>query len=172
MQKILFLMPAEYMVPFAKEALRDFPDISVRHSQTQRVLHELSGYISKGVEIICARGGISYVLNQAQTDVSVVDIQVTTVEVINAITEAKLHGRNIAVLAHATMVIGLVFLAPVIRGSVRQYEVRYNQDYDAAVRKAVAAGAEVIVGGLKIDGDPSAAKGDVESWAAEVLGAL
>lgn len=147
MQKILFLMPAEYMVPYAQEALRDYPDISVWHSQTQRVLRELPRYVDKGVEIICARGGISYVLNQAQAGVSVVDIQVTTVEIINAITEAKLHGRNIAVLAHATMVIGLEFLAPVLGGSVRQYEVRYNQDYDAAVSRAVADGAEVIVGG-------------------------
>ena len=33
-------------------------------------------------------------------------------------------------------------------------------------------GASVIVAGLKIDGDPSTAKGDIEAWAHEVAAAL
>lgn len=33
-------------------------------------------------------------------------------------------------------------------------------------------GAEVIAAGLKIDGDPSSAKGDIDAWAAEVIAAL
>ncbi|CAK7053607.1 MAG: Flavodoxin [Desulfovibrio sp.] len=33
-------------------------------------------------------------------------------------------------------------------------------------------GADVIAGGLKIDGDPGSAKGDIDAWCSEVLAAL
>ena len=43
---------------------------------------------------------------------------------------------------------------------------------DAINERLEKLGANVIVTGLKIDGDPSAAKGDIDSWAGEVMAAL
>lgn len=43
---------------------------------------------------------------------------------------------------------------------------------DAITERLEELGADIITSGLKIDGDPSAAKGDIDAWAGEVLAAL
>lgn len=43
---------------------------------------------------------------------------------------------------------------------------------DAINERLEELGANVIAAGLKIDGDPSAAKSDIDSWAGEVMAAL
>ncbi|SBW09432.1 Sigma54 specific transcriptional regulator, Fis family [uncultured delta proteobacterium] len=149
MLKILFLFPSEYMAEFARPVLADLcPEIIVDHCQPSKTLEVVARYMAKGVGIVGARGGINQVLLENKVDIPVVDIPVTAFDSIKAVTRARSLGKNIAVLALSQMVEGIQFLASSLGIAVTQYTVTHNQDYDKAVREAVANGAEVIVGGV------------------------
>lgn len=149
MTKILFLFPSAETAEYAKKVLQEpFPDILIDHCPPSESAHVVAKYMRDGVGIVCARGGISHVLWEAKVDVALVGIPITAFEIIKAINRAKIHGKNIAVIAHAQMVIGIDFLAASIGGEVQQYSVKYNQNYEKAVQKAVEDGAEVVIGGV------------------------
>ncbi|MCC8195042.1 MAG: PrpR N-terminal domain-containing protein, partial [Deltaproteobacteria bacterium] len=149
MARILFLFPSEETADHARGVLSGpYPDILIDSCAPQESARAVAGYTARGVGIVCARGGISHVLREAGADVALVGIPITAFEIIKAINRAKIHGKNIAVIAHAQMVIGMDFLVASIGGDVRQYSVTYNQNYEKAVLQAVDDGAEVIIGGV------------------------
>lgn len=148
MNKILFLFPSEETYHYARSILeRHFPEALLDHVAPVDSPALVEDYAAQGVGIVAARGGVAHVLREARMNITLVDIPVTAFEIIKAINNAKQHGKNFAVLAHAQMTVGIDFLASVTGGNVRHYEVRYNQNYEKAVLEAVADGAEVIIGG-------------------------
>lgn len=149
MKKILFLFPSKETAAYARKELKgSFPEVIIDSCAPQESLRVVAEHKVQGVGIVCARGGISHVLREAKADVALVGIPITAFEIIKAINKAKIHGKNIAVIAHAQMVIGIEFLASSIGGEVRQYSVTYNQNYESAVLQAVEDGAEVVIGGV------------------------
>lgn len=153
MTNILFLFPSEGTAEYAREVLSvPFPDVLIDHCPPNDSARVVTDYMKQNVGIVCARGGISHVLREAGVDVALVGIPITAFEIIKAINRAKIHGKNIAVIAHAQMVVGIDFLAASIGGNVQQYSVTYSQDYEKDVLQAVKNGAEVIVGGVLASG--------------------
>ncbi|MDR3563382.1 MAG: sigma 54-interacting transcriptional regulator [Negativicutes bacterium] len=150
MTKTLFVLPDEVMVPYAKDILASrHPDIQfVAVAPTEEAVDLVRTRIAQGVEIVAARAGIASRIRQARLNVSLVEIPVTSFDVIRAINEAKYHGKKIAVVALTAMVSGIDYLAEVLGVNIRHYAVKQNQDYDKAVAEAAADGAEVILGGV------------------------
>ena len=149
-KKILFVLPDEIMMPYAKDVLKEnYPDIQIVAVPPSQAVELIRKYMAQGVEIVAARGGIALRVKNAQLKLSLVEIPVSSFDVIRSINEAKLHGKSIAVVALTAMVLGIDFLADVLGVNMRHYAVmNYDHDYEKAVITAVSDGAEVILGGV------------------------
>jgi len=148
MSKILFLIPNHTMMPYAQDALTsNYPLIEISMTNPNEAVKLIQERAAKGIEIVAARPVTATVLKEAHLDISVVTIPITSFDIIRAINEAKVQGKTIAVVAHAKMVLGIDFLAKELGVQIRHYSMRHGQNYEKAILKAVADGAEVILGG-------------------------
>jgi transcriptional regulator with PAS, ATPase and Fis domain len=149
-KKILFVLPDEIMMPYAKDVLKEnYPDIQIVAVPPSQAVELIRKCMAQGVEIVAARGGIALRVKNAHLKLSLVEIPVSSFDVIRSINEAKLHGKSIAVVALTAMVLGIDFLADVLGVKMRHYAVmNYDHDYEKAVITALSDGAEVILGGV------------------------
>lgn len=149
MKKILFLIPHEDFIPYTKEILApDYPQIEVVLVNPRTAIPLVKQYIAQGIEIIAARQVTGTFIKQANLGVNVVTIPITSFDIIRAINEAKMQGKKIAVVAHATMVLGIDFLAKELGVEIHHYSTNAGQNYEEPILEAVANGAEVILGGV------------------------
>jgi transcriptional regulator with PAS, ATPase and Fis domain len=148
MSKILFLIPDNTMIPYAQNVLAsNYPHIEVSMTNPREAVKLVQERAAQGLEIVAARPVTATVLKEAHLNISIVTIPITSFDIIRAINEAKVQGKTIAVVAHAKMVLGIDFLAKELSVQIRHYSMRHGQDYEKSILKAVADGAEVILGG-------------------------
>lgn len=103
---------------------------------------------NRGVEVIIARGRTADLIRQAHLGLHVVYIPITGFDLIIAVEQAKLVGRNIAVVSFASMVHGIDSLAPILNVSLRQYLITKPEDAEPEVLRAFREGANVVLGGF------------------------
>lgn len=148
MAKILFLTPGAIMTPEAQEALTaNYPDIEVVISNPSEAVRIVQSRLHQGLEIVAGRTVTATILKQHRLPVAVVTIPITSFDIIRAIDEAKAQGKRIAVIAPAMMVLGIDYIADKLGVEIRQYAISLGQDYEEPILKAIADGAEVILGG-------------------------
>ncbi len=149
MKKILFLLPSEDTAEHARKVLGEQgKECIIDYCEPQHAPEVSKRYTAEGVSVICARGGIMHLLEKIDSIATPVYIPITPFEIIKSITQAKAYGKNIAVIAHEQMVIGIDLIAESVGGEIRQYPVKYNQNYENAVKIAMHDGASVIIGGV------------------------
>lgn len=148
MSKILFFIPYETLIPQVKEVLApNYPDIEIALANPRDAVQLVRDRISQGIEIVAARAVTATAIKQAQLGVTVVIIPITAFDIIRAINEAKAKGKQIAVVAHSTLVLGIDLLAKELGVEIRHYALAYGEDYEKLTLEAIADGAEVILGG-------------------------
>lgn len=149
MFKILFLIPDKDLIPYAKEILApNYPNIKVILVNPRTAVSLVQKHVARGTEIVAARPVTATVIRQANLGVNVVNIPITSFDIIRAITEAKMQGKKIAVVAHAAMVLGIDFLAEELGVNIERYVTKCGQNYEEPILEAVNNGAEVILGGV------------------------
>ncbi len=149
MKKILFLFPSKETAEKARDVLMEHAEKCIIDYCTPQDAPQMTqDYISQGINIVCARGGTMYMLEKLDKAITRVHIPITLFEVIKALNAAKAYGKNIAVIAHEQMAVGIDFLASSIGEEIKHYKAKYNQDYEKTVLLAVKEGATVIIGGV------------------------
>ncbi len=149
MGKIAFLVPHAPMVPFIKDILTAHEQIHVEYCQRYDMIHNSAAkLIEQGYEIIIARAGTADQIKNSGLNVTVVELPVTSFDIIRAINAAKAYGCNIAIVAYSSMVKGIDCLTPILGSSFKQY-LTENDDSEIGnmVLQAARDGADVVVGG-------------------------
>ncbi len=149
MKRILFLFPSLDTAEEARNILTKYnSQCIIDHCLPHEAPEVAQRYATQGIDIICARGGIMHLLENFDKNIIKVYIPITAFEIIKAIHIAKAYGKKIAVIAHEQMVIGIDFLASSMGESVKHYVMKYNQNYEHTVQKAIKDGSSVIMGGV------------------------
>lgn len=147
--KIAFLVPHAPMISFIQEVLTSHEQIHLEHCQRFDMIHQSAAKLVKeGYEIIIARAGTAAQIKLSGLNVTVVELPVTSFDIIRAITAAKEYGSNIAIVAYSSMVQGIDCLTPLLGSSFKQYVTESNdKEIENLVLQAAQDGADVIVGG-------------------------
>jgi PAS domain S-box-containing protein len=151
MGKISFLVPHASMVPYIKEVLIEYGDIHVEYCTYDLQSIAVKKLHKEGYDTIIARPGTASRIKRLGYDINVVELAVTSFDIIRAVESAKKFGTNIAIAAYCSMVKGIDFLGDVLNVSLKQYltyfEDNYVTDIERLVLQAAQEGADVIVGG-------------------------
>lgn len=153
MMSIVFLAPDAEMAEMARKVLDEFGDeVFVAEgllSQSLEVARELE---AKGADVFVSRGGTALFLKSAGIRTPVVELPVTGQDMARALEKARqLAGRSrprIGVVAFSNMMLDLEAFAPLLDMDLCCISVESENDVEAAIERALAAGAEVLLGGV------------------------
>jgi len=151
MSTILFFLSDDAMIKYTREVLAPgYPDINLATAFSTKAAELLPPYIAQGVEVVAARAGTALAIKQAQLNIPVVEIPITSFDIIRAINENNLLEKNIAILTFSEMILGIDSLGEILGVKIWQYTMKFGQSYDEAVLEAWKNGAEVILGGAGV----------------------
>ena len=147
---ILFLTTSDHMLELARGVLKeDFPEI--RFFQVPWVTDFAASGISdmlesEGVEVVIARGAIARRVRALGLPISVVDIPVLAVDLIEALARAGKHGKKVAAVASREMLTGIKDVGKGLGLDVRLYSLASHVSPESLVAKAIEDGADALVG--------------------------
>jgi transcriptional regulator with PAS, ATPase and Fis domain len=151
MKKILFVVPDEGMIAFAKDALvSNYPDIELVAAFGDNAVKEVRERMAYGLEVVAARPGTALAIKSSSLNVSVVEIPITGFDIIRAVTETGQAVKNLAIVTHTDMILGIGSLAQVLGAKIRHYVVKYGEDFTKALLEASADGADLILGTIRV----------------------
>ncbi|RJR39662.1 MAG: sigma-54-dependent Fis family transcriptional regulator [Desulfobacteraceae bacterium] len=105
----------------------------------------------EGAEVFVARGGTAALLREKGIKSPVVEIHVTSEDMVDALAQARHGARSdnprIALVAFSEMVQDLLDFLPFLKLRITSYTLASEEDADPLVNKAVNDGAQVIIGG-------------------------
>jgi PAS domain S-box-containing protein len=148
---ILFLVSDEAMITYTREVLAsEYPDIELEMAFHTKAVELLPNRIAQGIEVVAARAGTALAIKQSQLNIAVVEIPITSFDIIRAVKEANLFEKKIAIVTYSAMVLGIDSLDEFFGITIRQYTLSYGQSFEKAVLEAFQDGAEVILGGARV----------------------
>ncbi len=147
---ILFIATSPRMLSLAKEVLEGQYKGRISYLQIPWTMDFAdSGIVEaiqcNGIEVVIARGAVSRRVRTLGLPVSVVELPVSTMDLLEALQRAARHGRRIAAVASRSMLGGIENLGPSIDVEVPLYHLDDHVSPEALVRQAVTEGAEVLV---------------------------
>lgn len=149
MTKILYLVPDDSMLTYTREILKEkFSDIIVEKGIWDEGANITKKMLPQGIEVVIARGGTIQSIRQA-ANVTVVETPITGFDIIRSVQDARKYGKKIALIAFSSsMLEGVDYLALILGVEIKQYFTEHPTKVEAAVLKAFAEGAEVVMGGI------------------------
>jgi len=148
MAKIACVLPDGRLLEGARAAFeQDYGDIRIENGLLGEAVKTASALVQEGYEVFISRGRTASLIREAGLEISVVDIPISALDVIQTIERAKFHGRRIGVVAFAPMIPGIDYLAPILGGNIRFYPLEHESAVEEKVLSAIADKVDVIVGG-------------------------
>jgi transcriptional regulator with PAS, ATPase and Fis domain len=149
MKKIAILAPYEEKLSAIKKILHEFSnEIVFEVGSLAAGLAKAKVLIDKGIEIIIARGETAFNIRDAYPDIVVVDIPITGFDLAQTLEEARQFGENIAVISFPSMINQIERLESALDINVKKYYLSCKEECEGAVDRALAEGANVIIGGF------------------------
>ncbi len=148
MSIIACILPASSLEDQARLAFQDrHDDIRIEVGLMEEGIRQAEKLAGEGFEVFISRGRTAFLIKNANPEWSVVEIPFTVLDVFQTIKRAKLHGKNIGVIAFAPMISGLDYFNTMMGSSIRFYPLRNENEIEPKVRAAIADKVDIIVGG-------------------------
>jgi PAS domain S-box-containing protein len=122
-------------------------DIRIEVGLMEGGIQQAARLAEEGFEIFISRGRTAFLIQEANPEWSVVEIPFTVLDVFQTIERAKLHGKNIGVIAFAPMISGLDHLGTMLGTSIRFYPLKDESEVEPKVLAAIEDKVDIIVGG-------------------------
>jgi len=102
---------------------------------------------SQGVEIVVARGQTAVEIRDKFPELAVIDIPITSFEMVMALEKARSLGSHVAVIAFQSMSRQIEYLGAAMGVTMKKYPILSQQDIDEKINDAIKNGADVLLGG-------------------------
>jgi PAS domain S-box-containing protein len=122
-------------------------DIRIEVGLMEEGILQAAKLAKQGFEIFISRGRTAFLIKEANPEWSVVPIPFTVLDVFQTIERAKLHGKNIGVIAFAPMISGLDHLGTMLGTSIHFYPLKNENEVEPKVLAAIEDEVDILVGG-------------------------
>ena len=149
------LAPVALVAPFSdlaeigRAVLREFPQpVEIRVGDMARGLAEVRGLVRQGVEVIISRGGTANLI-RTELGLPVVEVRTSAYDILTALKPLLGTGKKIGFIGSPVMFLGAERMRGLFDMDVTLYAFTDFVDMPALVRRAVADGIEVMIGGRR-----------------------
>ena len=148
MKSIVLIAPSEEILRIGKSLQRkSFSDIRVCLGLIQEGVREAQKKSRSGAEIFVTRARTAEAIKKAEVPGVVVKIPITAYDVLRAISQARKTSEKIAIVAFSEMVGSIDALSELLNMNLLVFLYEEENQADGMLDKALAKGAEVIIGG-------------------------
>jgi len=149
---IVFFAPDRDNARTFRQVLSAVPDsIQVVEALLSEAIPVARRLEDQGAEVFAARGGTAMLLKKRGIKTPVIDIHLTSADVVAALAEAKQKAGSdspsMAVVAFPEMIQDLLDFIPFLNLRLTSYTLASEEDAPPLVAKAITAGAQVVIGG-------------------------
>lgn len=106
---------------------------------------------NQGAEVFVTRGGTAQILRQGGIRTPIVEIKLTSADLVEALTKAKkevrINNPHIAVVAFPNMIQNLLDFLPFLNLNLSCYGLSSEEDAPHLIKEAIIKGAQVLLGG-------------------------
>lgn len=149
---IVFIAADENMAQAYRQILSTVPDkiqvVEALLSEAILLARKLEG---QEAEVFVARGGTAMLLRKEGIKTPIVEMHLTSADIVQALTKAKTKARSdspaIAVVAFPNMIQNLLDFLPFLNLNLSCYRLVSEEDAPRLVEEATAGGAQVLLGG-------------------------
>lgn len=148
--KILLVAPFEELAGYAQEVIDErFHDrrhfIQVVKGDLKECLSHVRQAIDNGTEVIVSRGGTATLIEE-NTNLPVVHIQVTLVDVLRALQQNGRYPEKIGIAGFENVIYGCEDLAPWLGITFVEIVLRNEAEAREKISKAIESGVRLIIG--------------------------
>jgi propionate catabolism operon transcriptional regulator len=149
---IVFIAPDRNMAQTYRQILSAVPDkiqvVEALLSEAVPLARRLEG---QGAEVFVARGGTAMLLRKEGIKTPIVEIHLTSADIVQALAKAKSKTRSdspaIAVVAFPNMIQNLLDFLPFLNLNLTCHRLASEEDAPRLVEEAIGDGAQVLLGG-------------------------
>jgi PAS domain S-box-containing protein len=149
---IVFIAPDPNMAQTYRQILSAVPDkiqvVEALLSEAVPLARRLEG---QGAEVFVARGGTAMLLRKEGIKTPIVEIHLTSADIVQALAKAKSKARSdspaIAVVAFPNMIQNLLDFLPFLNLNLTCHRLASEEDAPRLVEEAIGDGAQVLLGG-------------------------
>jgi len=150
---VVFLAPDAEMAAVAREVLQEFAGrVRIVEGLLSQAIPVARRLEEEGAEVIVTRGGTALLLKAAGVRTPIVELPITGQDMARALAQARqLAGKSrpkIGVVAFPNMMLDLEAFAPLLDLDICCFTLQSEEDTGEAVDRAIAAGADVVLGGV------------------------
>ncbi|MCX5733382.1 MAG: sigma 54-interacting transcriptional regulator [candidate division NC10 bacterium] len=149
---IVFIAPDADLARRYRQILAAVPDqIEVVEALLSEAIPLARQLEEQGAEVFVARGGTAMLLRRAGIKSPIVEIHLTSADIVQALTEAKNKAHSdhpaIAIVAFPGMIQNLLDFLPLLSLPLACHALTSEEDAPRRVEEAIVAGAQVLLGG-------------------------
>lgn len=145
-ERVVLIAPYPELAELTRQVCRELNlKASIASGDLTEGVKLAEDFIQEGAEVIISRGGTATAIAQ-KVEIPVVEILVSAFDLVRAIAEAKKFGQKIGVVGFRNVIYGSKSLDQVLGVTIKELEVKSEEEAPAVIEKAAASGIQVIVG--------------------------
>lgn len=149
MKPILIIAPHKKIEKIAKALTADYDDVEVKLALLEEAIEVARFAEKQGVEAIISRGGTARIIEKAVPSVPVIEIQVSTYELLQAVHTAKIYGNNIFIIGFKNIIDGVDLLGSILETNIQTYYMENEEDGERYIKDLIDSGKKIdaLLGG-------------------------
>jgi PAS domain S-box-containing protein len=149
---IVFIAPDPDIARRYRQILAAVPDqVQIVEALLSEAIPLARRLEEQGAEVFVARGGTATLLRKEGIKSPIVEIHLTSADIVHALTDAKRQAPSdhpaIAIVAFPGMIRNLLDFLPLLSLPLSCYPLASEEEAPGRVEEAIAAGAQVLLGG-------------------------
>ncbi len=149
MESILIIAPHPKIAETAKVVARKHEDVAVELGLLEHSIDIARKAEAEGVEVLISRGGTAQLLEGEITSTPIVELPVSTYDLLKAIHRAKTYGDHVTVIGFDSIIQGVEQLAPILDVNLTAHHIANELDAKVYMNQALENGrkVDVLLGG-------------------------
>jgi transcriptional regulator with PAS, ATPase and Fis domain len=146
MNPVVLIAPYEGMAEMAKEICKEFErPIVIEVGDLQEGLRKAGNLMERGAEVMISRGGTAQLLKQ-ELMIPVVEIQVTTFDILGALQKVSNRRQKIGIIGFGNVVYGSHKLADLLNLDSMVFTVQREEEVPQKIKEARKEKVDIIIG--------------------------
>lgn len=149
MKSILIIAPHEKIENVAKRVAKHYDDVDVSLGLLEDAVEIAREAERNGVEVIISRGGTAKIIKEAIPAMTVLEIPVSTYDLLYAINTAKNYGNRIYVVGFKNIIEGVELLGPILDVDIKTYLINNEEECEIYIKQLLESGEKIdaLLGG-------------------------
>lgn len=145
--KTLFIAPYPAMLPLIKECRKEEKDLDIKIAAGNlgQALPHVKNAESEGIDMIISRGGTAKLVQQ-ETNIPVIDIQVSGYDMLRVLTLANDFPGKKAIVGFSNITLGAKTITDILDIGIEVFTIQKEGEVEALVHELRSKGFELIMG--------------------------